>query len=65
VCECWGNAYSQDFPIGSNLDPNLLALRGLGCLRVERAMGIEPTGKALPELASGFVRTLMLSVISG
>jgi hypothetical protein len=37
----------KTFPSDQCLDPNLVALR---CLRVERAMGIEPTGATAPTL---------------
>jgi hypothetical protein len=39
--------FPKTFPSDQCLDLNLVALR---CLEVERAMGIEPTGKALLEL---------------
>jgi hypothetical protein len=66
TCECWGNAgIPQDmreapnrliFPRLSHrikvLTPNLSPWVAWRCLRVERAMGIEPTRAAPPELGN-------------
>jgi hypothetical protein len=65
ACECWRFAgtpqdtrspptrrrFPTAFPQDQRVDTNLVSLRVLRLGReVERAMGIEPTGKVLPEL---------------
>jgi hypothetical protein len=55
TCECSRNEIDSNFPNISTKDLIGFGLGELSCvgrrsLRVERAMGIEPTGPVLPEL---------------
>jgi len=56
-----GRRFPKTFRSNQCLEPNLVALP---CLEVERAMGIEPTGKEPRNWkTSGFLQMLMPSVI--